>query len=277
MNIRISVVILSCAMWLISSPAFAQKGWELGGWLGASYYFGDLNTNYDLSRPGPGGGMAARYNFNSRVSLALSANYGRISGSDENSRNTFERARNLDFASNVFDGSISFEFNFLNYVHGSRDHPFTPYLFGGVSFFAFNPRTRFEDEWISLRDLGTEGQFPGEEYFLLQPALNFGLGFKIDITSDWSLNIELSLRRLFTDYLDDVSSVYPDMDELLALRGPTAVALSDRSSPEDRDRFRLGQAGIQRGSGNNTDSYNFIRVGLMYYFGYLPCPDISPF
>lgn len=272
----ITIVIIYIGL-ALSQPLNAQKGWELGGWLGASYYFGDLNTNFDLSRPGPGGGIAARYNFNSRISLAISANYGRISGSDEGSTNAFERARNLSFASNIVDGSISFEFNFLNYVHGSRDYPFTPYLFGGLSFYSFNPRTEYEGEWVVLRDLGTEGQFPGEEYFLLQPAINYGLGFKIDLNSDWSMNIEISMRRLFTDYLDDVSTVYPDMDELLALRGPLSVALSDRSTPEDRDQFRLGQAGVQRGSSSNTDSYNFIKIGVMYYFGYLNCPDISPF
>ena len=262
---------------ILAGPISAQKGWEIGGWAGASYYFGDLNTNFDLSRPGPAVGAAARYNFNSRLSLGMSTNYGRISGSDENSSNDFERARNLNFTSNIFDLSFNLEFNFLDYVHGSKDYPFTPYVFAGASFFSFNPKTQFEGEWVNLRDQGTEGQFFGEEYFLIQPALNYGLGFKIDLNSDWSLNFIISARKLFTDYLDDVSTVYPDKDELFSLRGPTAVALADRSTIEDMERYRIGQAGVQRGNSRDTDSYNFIQVGVMYYFGYLPCPDISPF
>lgn len=261
----------------LATDLSAQKGWELGGWGGVSYYFGDLNTNFDLSRPGPALGGSARYNFNSRLSMYMSANYGRVSGSDENSTNDFERARNLNFTSNIFDLSGGLEFNFLNYVHGSRDYPFTPYLFAGLSMFSFNPKTRFEGQWVGLRDLGTEGQFLGDEYFLIQPALNYGIGFKIDLNADWSLNIVISARKLFTDYLDDVSTVYPDKDELLSLRGPMAVALSDRSLPQNRDRFRIGQAGVQRGNSRDTDSYSFIQIGIMYYFGYLPCPDISPF
>ncbi|MCB0565537.1 MAG: hypothetical protein KDD01_14285, partial [Phaeodactylibacter sp.] len=60
------------------SIAQAQKGWEAGGWLGASYYFGDLNTNYDLSTPGLAGGIIARYNFNNRLCLRMSANYAKV-------------------------------------------------------------------------------------------------------------------------------------------------------------------------------------------------------
>jgi hypothetical protein len=273
-----------CKAWLISvilfftaSDIFGQRGWELGGWGGVSYYFGDLNTNFDLSRPGPGAGLAGRYNFNTRLSLYMGLNYGRITGSDVNSANEFERARNLSFASNVFDGSVSFEFNFMNFEHGSKDYPFTPYLFAGLSVFHFNPKTRYEGSWVALRDLGTEGQFLGEEYFLIQSAINYGGGFKISLNEDWALNIVISARKLFTDYLDDVSTVYPDKDELLSLRGPVAAALSDRSSPEDRERFMIGQPGRQRGNSRDTDSFNFIQIGVMRYFGYLPCPKISPF
>ena len=35
--------------------------------------------------------------------------------------------------------------------------------------------------------------------------------------------------RMFSDYLDDVSTVYPDKDDLLRQRGELAVRLSDRS------------------------------------------------
>lgn len=269
--------LLMVFMGMILGQISAQKGWEIGGWAGVAYYFGDLNTNFDLSRPGPALGAAARYNFNSRLSLGMSANYGRVSGTDENSANDFERARNLNFTSNVFDLSFNLEFNFLNYVHGSRDFPFTPYVFAGASVFSYNPMTQFEGEWVNLRDQGTEGQFLGEEYFLIQPALNYGLGFKVDLNADWSLNFVISARKLFTDYLDDVSTVYPDKDELFSLRGATAVALADRSTLEDREQYRIGQAGVQRGNSRDTDSYNFIQVGAMYYFANLPCPEITPF
>jgi hypothetical protein len=259
----------------ISGFSQTHRGWELGGWGGVSYYFGDLNTSLNLSQPGPGLGVSGRFNFNPRLSLSLSANYGRVEADDAKSSNEFERARNLNFKSNIFEGSLQMEFNFLKYIHGSKDYPFTPYLLGGFSVFQFNPTTRIDGVRYALRDLGTEGQFFGEEYFLIQPAMTYGFGFKMDLNSEWSVNIELSARRLFTDYLDDVSGTYPDKDELLSLRGPVAVQASDRSRPEDREVFNIGQEGRQRGNDKDNDSFNFLKVGVMYYFGYLPCPDIS--
>ncbi|MBK8080358.1 MAG: hypothetical protein IPK25_08795 [Saprospiraceae bacterium] len=51
---------------------------------------------------------------------------------------------------------------------------------------------------------------------------------------------------LFTDYLDDVSTVYPDKTLLLAKRGQTAVELSDRSLIDGlgaKDRQKRRQQG----------------------------------
>lgn len=252
----------------------SYKGWELGAWTGVSYYFGDLNTAFNLNKPGLAGGLSGRYNFNPRLSLGFNANYGSISADDKLSKNEFELARNLNFRSNIFEISSQFEFNFLRYVHGDKNYSFSPYLFGGVSAFSFKPVTELEGVNYSLRDYGTEGQFFGEEYNLFQMGLVYGMGIKFDLNVDWSINVEVSLRKLFTDYLDDVSDTYPDKDELQSLRGPIAVALSDRSTEENREIFNIGQQGRQRGNSRDNDSFNFIRVAALYYFGYLPCPEI---
>lgn len=58
---------------------------------------------------------------------------------------------------------------------------------------------------------------------------------------------------LFTDYLDDVSTVYPDKTLLLAKRGQTAVELSDRSLIDG-----LGAKDRQRGDSKGNDSYSFL-------------------
>ncbi len=256
------------------STLTAQKGWEVGPWGGISYYFGDLNSNYDLSKPNPAAGFLARYNFNKRVCLKFSAGFGAIEGKDANSDNIFEQARNLSFRSGLIDGTAQFEFNFLPYVHGSREEFFTPYLFGGLSVFSFNPKAELNGEWYELRPLGTEGQFKGEEYFTTQLGLAFGFGFKVDLSYEWSLNFELSGRRLYTDYLDDVSTVYPDKTDLLKLRGQTAVDLSDRSIliPGVTDG-PIGQPGRQRGDSSNNDTYLFLSAAIVYYFGDLRCPE----
>lgn len=252
----------------------AQAGWEVGGWAGMSHYFGDLNTDYDLSKPGIAAGAVARYNFNTRLALKFNASYGNVRATDADSENAFELARNLHFRSVVFDGTAQFEFNFLPYVHGSTDEWYTPYLFAGASVFYFNPKAEYQDEWIELRPLGTEGQFKGEEYYTVQGGLAYGGGFKFSLSYRWSIDIEISSRVLFSDYLDDVSTVYADPDDLEAFRGPVAVALADRSA-ELLDREPIGQAGRQRGDSSFNDSYTFVTVGVNYYFGNIKCPPLS--
>ena len=254
--------------------ASAQMGWEAGGWLGVSYYFGDLNTNFNLTRPGLAGGLIGRWNFNERLCLKFGANYGSISAYDSDSSNSYERARNLSFKSNIFDGTAQFEFNFLPYIHGSKDQFYTPYLFTGFSIFYFNPKAEYNGEMVDLRPLGTEGQFKGEEYYTVTGALTYGVGFKIDLSYEWSLNFELSARRTFTDYLDDVSTLYPDMDDLESLRGQIAIDLSDRSMVGPNE-VQIGQTGRQRGNKNSKDSYLMFGVGLVYYFGDIRCPPYT--
>ncbi|HMO37912.1 MAG TPA: DUF6089 family protein [Saprospiraceae bacterium] len=257
----------------ISAFATAQKGWEAGGWLGASWYFGDLNTNYNLSMPGLAGGIIGRYNFNNRLAMKFSGNMGMVMADDALSNNSFERARNLSFRSRIIEGAAQLEFNFMPYTHGSREEFFTPYLFGGLNVFHFNPEAEYQGEWVELRPLGTEGQFKGEEYFSVSAGLVYGFGFKIDLSYEWSINIELGARTLFTDYIDDVSGSYPDISTLRRSRGELAAALSDRSIPVPGvNEGKIGEAGRQRGSTNINDSYVMLGVGIVYYFGDLRCP-----
>ncbi|RMF27218.1 MAG: hypothetical protein D6765_07850 [Bacteroidetes bacterium] len=264
------------------TPASAQEGWEAGGWLGVSNYFGDLNTNLRLNRLHAAGGLAARYNFNERVAVKLGANLGKVSAYDADSDNVFERARNLHFASIIFDGIAQLEFNFLPYFHGSKDQGWTPYLFAGFGVTHFNPKAEIDNRWVELAPLGTEGQFRGEEYSTLSAGWVYGAGFKIDLSYEWSVNIELSARRLFSDYLDDVSTVYPDVEDVEDLHGSIAARLVDRSPElfqEDPDffllnnlEFPIGQEGRQRGNSKDNDTYVLFGIGLMYYFGDLKCP-----
>ncbi len=253
----------------------AQDGWEAGGGGGIAYYFGDLNTRFDLSDPGFMTSAAARYNFNNRLAFTFAANYASISADDSDAINVFERSRNLNFQSDIIEFGGHLEFNFLPYVHGSKDNFFTPYLFSGFSIFSFNPRTLYNGEWLELRDYGTEGQFKGEEYATTAFAFLFGAGLKVDLSYEWSINIELGGRRAFTDYLDDVSGEYPDMEDLRNLRGPVAAALSDRSTEGGAAALGIGEAGRQRGNNWDNDNLLYFGVSLMYFFGDLKCPRYS--
>jgi len=254
---------------LLSSPLPAQKGLELGVWIGSSHYFGELKTEFSLNESSLAGGLVARYNLNERLCAKASLNYGHLKGDDSDSNNTFERERNLNFSSTIIDLSGQFEFNFLPYIHGNEDHYFTPYLFTGFSGFNYNPKTSKDGSTYTLRDFGTEGQPIGEEYSRYSMAVNFGIGVKWDINIDWSINVETGMRVTRTDYIDDVSTVYPDLDLLAVTRGQTAVELSNRAMVPG-----VGVPGRQRGNSANNDNYLFFGVSIMRYFGQLACPKI---
>lgn len=248
----------------------AQKGWEVGGWLGTAHYFGDLNTSIRVDEPGPAGGVMVRYNFNNRICLKGAFSLARVHGDDARSGNTFEKNRNLSFRTGIADWSQTLEFNFLEYVHGSRYNNFTPYLLGGFNVFYFQSSAEYDGKRYALRKLGTEGQSLGKEYPLINLGGILGLGFKWDINRDLSINIELSHRSLFTDYLDDVSGVYADKSFIQAVRGEVAAALSDRSLTPG-----FGDTDRQRGDRTNKDEFVFFGIGIVRYFGDIACPEIS--
>ncbi|MDQ3142984.1 MAG: DUF6089 family protein [Bacteroidota bacterium] len=252
----------------------SQKGAEAGIWIGAAHYFGDLNNLYRLNEPGLAIGTTLRYNFNTRLSARIQFNYFRLRAHDTKSSNAFDVRRNLNFFSDNFEAAPSLEFNFFTYRHGSDDAFITPYMFAGLSFFHFKPKTEYQNEIVSLRELGTEGQLPGSEYASISGAWLIGGGVKLDLSYRWSLNFDLGYRSSFTDYLDDVSTVYPNASELLSAHGPIAVELSDRSIP-GLNNEKMGKPGFQRGDSNDKDAYVTFGVNLVYFFGRLPCPPIS--
>lgn len=261
----------------LSPRANAQiqmRGLEVGPWLGAAFYLGDLNTEFRFNRPKPAGGFGVRYNFNHRLAARGSLNYGRITAYDSDSRNDFEQRRNLNFVSDVLDLTAQFEFNFLPYYHGSADYPFTPYAFVGGSVFAFDPQGVTPDgKTVKLQRLGTEGQRIGDEYRRLSYALAYGVGIRWDLSYEWSMDASLSLRNTGTDYLDDVSTVYPNIQELKDYRIDLAGRMSDPGLPGP-DGEILDRTGTQRGDDTNNDHYFFLGIGVNYYFGDVLCPKV---
>ncbi len=260
LNLRIYLTVCLCC--ICSTLCLSQKGIEIGVHGGLSHYFGDLNPTFTISDPGFQAGLTFRRNFNERLCAAMGLDYGRISGSDSNSFNSFERTRNLDFRSNYLEANFTFEFNFFPYIHGSEDFSYTPYLFGGFVVSRFNPMTDLDDVTYELRDFNTEGV----NYGLSSGGWVYGFGFKWDINRDYNINIYLSGRRLFNDYVDDVSTDFPSR----APADPIAAALSNRSGDTN-----FGAPGTQRGDGFSRDQVYFLSVGFLRYFGQLNCPPIT--
>ena len=139
---------------------------------------------------------------------------------------------------------------------------FSPYVYGGLAVFHFNPWT-YDNSGAKtyLKPLSTEGQglsqFPKQRpYNLTQFAFAFGGGAKVAITDCINIGIDFSQRKTFTDYLDDVSSMYVDRNVLFQTKGQKAVELAYRGGELPGGQAYPGHA-EQRGTPSEMDWYYF--------------------
>ena len=239
--------------------------------MGTTYYLGDLNPSKQFLLTKPAFGIVYRYNLSTRWALKLDGLYGNVAGDDAVAK--FNVQRNLSFKSTIFEFSPQLELNFLNYMTGNKKKDyFTPYIFGGVSVFAFNPKASYNGTWYNLQPLGTEGQGTTEvgtqHYSLVNIAFPFGLGVKYSVGKNICIGVEWGLRKTTTDYLDDVSTTYADPAILKAENGPIAAILADRSTIPN-------EPGTQRGNSNTKDWYSFAGAFITIKFKAFkegPCP-----
>lgn len=283
------VIVAKCRMfyyfkmkWLVTFclliPLFVHsQNFELGAWVGGANYFGDLNSNASFAMSRPAGGVFLRNNFNTRWVLKSSLSFGQIAFDDKKSPNGFNRQRNLHFKSNVGEIAAMIELNFLDFNKQKKQQWFSPYFTIGFAALYFNPRAEYNDRWYYLQPLGTEGQtdpsYSGvKKYRLVNFAIPVGGGFKFSVNRNWNIGVFGDLRVTFTDYLDDVSGVYPSN---LSLPGGTqglAYALSDRSGEVGEP---IAEPGKQRGTSAKNDFYLFSGISVSYTFFRLKCPPLS--
>lgn len=275
---RIILFIFLASSIALHAQSFLQRS-TLGIAAGGMNYMGDLNKQSMLGKVNFGGGILFRYDFNNRWAVMVSANYGRVGGDKD-----VEHRRNLSFRSNIYEGSFRVEFNFVPFGKSGAQYRTTPFLFCGLGLFHFNPMTRYTDtlshetQWVELQPLGTEGQgtsaFPDKtKYSLTQLMLPFGLGFKALIGNNIILTIEYGFRKTWTDYIDDISTIYVGSAVLDngTETGKLAAALADRSY--EVEPGYVNAPGIKRGDDSLNDWYSFfnfsVNIRMEALFGWM--------
>jgi len=263
---------------LLSSQRLMAQEWEFGMHVGGMGYIGELNRHNPLKITDPAGSLFVRYAFTPYSGLKLSFTQGAIQGADANSKQQFEKARNLSFSSNITELALNYEFYFFTFTPGSGKDRFTPYTFIGIAGFMFEPTAIYNGNTYNLRDLGTEGQGTplnsAKKYSNTNYAIPFGIGMKYNFADNFNLGVELGYRNTFTDYLDDISKVYVDKTVLANNNGQLAAELSDRSG-EINNGVNLGEAYTQRGDASRRDFYMFAGLTISYTLTPIKCPKIS--
>ncbi|MCX6273811.1 MAG: DUF6089 family protein [Bacteroidetes bacterium] len=246
--------------------SFAQEKRGMIGFgisAGAVNYAGELDDNFTLQFTRLGVGVHATALFFSRMHARLAYFHGQI-GAHDGGLFSADNRRNLDFYSDIDEASFVLMYKFQNRKRGFTKRNFaTPYLFAGIAGFMFNPKTNYNGKTYELQKVGTEGQNLGgnyaKPYNLQQWSIPFGVGFMLKVTQKIDFGGECGFRKTFTDYLDDISTYYPDKEQLRAKQGDIAVALSDRSAdPSLHSRVR--------GNPTNKDWYVYTNLHITYYF-----------
>jgi Domain of unknown function (DUF6089) len=253
---------------LLVSPSIQAQYVEVGGMAGGTNYIGDLQGfKPEIGAFGPSVSLMARWNRSPRLAFRATAMYGSFNATDYRAFGNL-RSRNLEAQTQLYELAVCAEFNLLPFdvMDGKTN---APYLFAGVGGLYFNPQARYEGKFIDLRPLGTEGQYleGGKPYSPFQVVIPMGLGMKLALWQRLSVGFEFGIRQTFTDYLDDVSGKYPNMDAL-GKQNPIAAqmsfpAITTTTLPNQRAAIE----GQKRGDNVKTDRYYFAGVSMTYSLG----------
>jgi hypothetical protein len=266
-----------------------RKNIEFGVTASLTQYNGDLALSDGVHPDYIGGGIVFRYNFNPRITFRTNVFYGYIDGSDWDDQphiNGHPWNRNLSFKSHILDISPQLEINILKFVsNGQGKRNWSPYVFGGIALYNFDPKAYYQGHWYELQPLGTEGQgtrFGTAKYQLTQFSIPYGIGIKyafrrprnyrygrkmIDLEY-WNVGIEVTQHHTFTDHLDDVGGFYPSSFDDVFKNNTIAKALCDRSGERNNGintRYIPGAKDVPRGLPDN-DTYMWYGITITKTF-----------
>lgn len=288
-------IILLLILWILPNLADAQR-WkrfrrQFVGGIGVTNFLGDLGGGNDIGRDGPMDlDLAAtrpavligyRYQINSFFFLRSNLTMGILTGSDEYTEEPARRGRNLSFRTGFYELNGMAEFYLLQNargnlyrlrgVKGRNGFNMDLYIFGGLGLMYFNPKAEYQGSYVALQPLGTEGQgLPGQpdKYSRVTFTVPYGIGIGKSLDRYWQINVELTIRQTFTDYIDDVSGEYYGRDNIYQAKidagmseadATRAAKLSDpniyHELPDYKFEDQPDMKGEVRGDGSNNDTF----------------------
>ena len=240
---------------------------EGGIFLGTTEYQGDLSkSQVTISQTKPSFGILGRYYFGPRFDVKANVYYGWIEGDDKDYKGDRAR-RDLSFKTNILEIGVNGELNILPFISNSKRYRFAPYVFAGVALYHFNPTA--VDPWtgkeVDLQPLATEGE---SAYSLWQLAIPYGVGIKYSLGHFWNIGLEVGQRKIFTDYLDDVSgnyvtpAVYEKMTAEAQHMADPGYFASVQNAKHLKDNLIYSGKTIKRGNSEREDMYLFAGITL---------------
>lgn len=251
----------------------------------------------------PGATIGYRYHLMQYLALKGTIAFGYVYGDDRLTDEVFRNRRNIHFRSPVLETSVQGEYYFwhvdrlgdryrrITRSRGWIGWDFKAYVFAGIGGFYFEPQARFlaadfnqndfpgvipaeglpPDGWYNLRALRTEGQgyFPTRDtYSPLGLVVPMGVGITFSMSRELTFGVEYGFRKTFTDYIDDVSTLYIDPNAYGEMFDDprTAFLAQYFGNPTTDNNHAQTKPAEQRGNPHNDDAYMFLFVTLSYKF-----------
>ena len=266
---RIFTILLLLATLTSSAQTYKSVNWSGNIYLGASNMMGDLGGSnfigsrglfdYDFRSNRLAGGIGLNLHTSGSFSFGLNFLVTRLYADDAFSGQNFQVERNLYVRTDLLEADFLIEYRPFSRSRGFNRF----YIYSGIGGIYYQPKAELNDDWYKLRTLGTEGQYLNGEsnpYSELGIVIPYGLGYKFRLGKSTSLILDLGFRKTFTDYLDDVSTIYGDHGAIAAEKGTEAALLADRSATQ-------GATGTARGNPDKNDSYHILSLKFEYILG----------
>jgi hypothetical protein len=291
-------VITLCALVLTTTSSTAQyyfyndkyygNDWivEMGGSAGIMNSLTDLGgrkgtgkdflTDLNLKVSKPSYSLYIIGMYRGYLGIRLEGTFGKLESYDsilkKRDPNLIGRyGRNLSFRTNITDVHLAFEIHplFFKYYNEDKAPYFSPYLVAGIGYFSFNPQAYLNGRWHDLQPLHLEGQgfaeYPGRKnYKLNQFNIPLGVGLRYEINSYLFTRFEVLYRKLFTDYLDDVSTNYADPSLFSAYLQPSQAAIAQQlySRMQELQPGHVVSPGEFRGDKKDKDAYFTVQLKI---------------
>ena len=292
----VPAIILLCVLSISSLRSFSQSitagdgKVEIGIGLGPLVFLGDLggakgigrtfikDVDYPLIKLSKG--IFINVAPTEWLGFRVAANQGVLEGDDKQAPNkggdeVTRLERNLSFKTNLLEAYAALEFYPTVFFeqYDEMQGKLRPYGVIGAGIYHFNPKTKDDNgTWVALQPLHLEGQgfaeYPDRKvYKLTQFEIPMGFGFKYYVKENMFVGIEVLHRKLFTDYVDDVSTNYIDPvlfnSYLSASDAATARRLHYRGTYAWAQTRPLAIIGEKRGDPKQNDAYfsTILRMG----------------
>ena len=246
-----------------------ERQWVGSFGTGVAKYFGDMANPGEVFKD-------ARWNIelglerriDGRFSTRASLTAFQLKGGDEFADDEGRKKRNLSFTSTNFElAATGIVQLFEDGARYYQRKPFNAFLSAGIGALWYVPKglstNTYHDgspnpsagKMVPLRKLETEQV----KYSPITVVIPVGLGVKIMATPFLNLTASGAYRFTFTDYLDDMSTVYPGID---AFDDPLAAAMSDKQFELDGG---VKAAGAVRGNPDKNDGYFILSFRVDYF------------